>query len=149
MERYHNPQTDPLPLRSPYHEAERQRLEQLTAEFLASGGEIQQLGHQMRETYPFVIHATRTPVYAHLLEQPEQPLAAKVSRASEREPTAQARPERKVPASQLDARTLAARLMVQAWLGASPSQAARAVGIGERQARQVCRDFNIQFHRQR
>ncbi|WP_260419322.1 hypothetical protein [Pseudomonas aeruginosa] len=41
MERYHNPQTDPLPLRSPYHEAERQRLEQLTAEFLASGGEIQ------------------------------------------------------------------------------------------------------------
>ncbi|WP_281687596.1 hypothetical protein [Pseudomonas citronellolis] len=149
MERYHDPQTDPLPLRSPYHEAERQRLEQLTADFLAKGGEVQQVGHQMRDKYPFVIDARRTPVYAHLLDQPAQPLVAKPTKTVEREPTAQAKPERKVPPALLDARTLAARLMVQAALGASPGRAARAVGICEKHARQLIRDFNIKFHRQR
>lgn len=145
MERYHDPQTDPLPIRSPYHEAERQRLEQLTAEFLAKGGQVQQVGHQMREKYPFVIDARRTPVYAHLLDQPgEQP-----RKPVEQQPTAQAKPERQLPPGLLDARTLAARLMVQAALGATPGQAAKAVGIGEKHARQLTRDFNIQFQRQR
>lgn len=40
-------------------------------------------------------------------------------------------------------------LIVQAVLGASPKQAAQAVGIGEKQARQLARDFHIQFKRQR
>ncbi|MFV3367534.1 hypothetical protein ACNFH5_05060 [Pseudomonas sp. NY15435] len=146
MQRYHDTQTDPLPLRSPYHEAERQRLEQLTTDFLAQGGEIQQVGHQMRDKYTFVLNPARSPVYAHLFEQPAPaPEAPPV----ERPLTAQAKPERATPAPLLDARTLAARLIVQAALGAAPGQAAKAVGIGEKHARQIIRDFNIKFHRQR
>lgn len=148
MERYHDTQTDPLPLRSPYHEAERQRLEQLTSEFLAKGGEIQQIGHQMRDKYTFVLNPSRSPVYAHLFA-PAVPLVPEQPRAEVRELTAQAKPERRVPAALLDARTLAARLMVQAALDATPEQAATAVGISEKHARQLMRDFNIKFHRQR
>lgn len=146
MERYHDPQTDPMPLRSPYHEAERQRLEQLTAEFLAKGGEIQEVGHQMRDKYTFVLNPSRSPVYAHLFDKQAEPLVAK---APARELTTQVKPERGTPPALLDARTLAARLMVQAALGASPGQAAKVVGIGEKHARQLIRDFNIKFHRQR
>lgn len=149
MQRYHDPQTDPLPIRSPYHEDERQRLEQLTSEFLAKGGEIQQVGHQMLDKYPFVIAASRTPVYAHLVGQSAEPLVAVPTNGIEREPNAKAKPDRPLPAALLDARTLAARLMVQAALGASPGQAAQAVGIGEKHARQLIRDFNIKFKRQR
>ncbi|MDH1009329.1 hypothetical protein N5J43_07155 [Pseudomonas nicosulfuronedens] len=149
MERYHDTQTDPLPIRSPFHEAERQRLEQLTAEFLAKGGEVQEVGHQMRDKYTFVLNPSRSPVYAHLFEQPAVPLVAKPTRLPEKEPTARAEPERKKAPALLDARTLAARLMVQAALDASPGQAAKAVGIGEKHARQLIRDFNIKFHRQR
>lgn len=149
MERYHDPQTDPLPIRSAHHEAERQRLEELTAEFLAKGGEVQQVGHQMRDKYTFVLNPSRSPVYAHLFEQPAVPLLAKPSTPLKKEPTAQVKPERRTPPALLDARTLAARLMVQAALGACPGQAAKAVGIGEKHARQIIRDFNIKFHRQR
>lgn len=142
MNRYHDPSTDPLPIRSPYHEAERQRLEQLTADFLATGGRIQEVGCQMRDKYTFVIDPSRSPLYAHLFAQPEdRELPAPL--------TAQAEPESALPAELMPAEQLASRLMVQAALGASPKAAADAVGISEKHARQLARDFHIKFQCQR
>ena len=40
--------------------------------FLAKGGQIEQVGHQMQASSPtFVINPTKTPVYAHLFVRPE------------------------------------------------------------------------------
>ena len=139
MQRYHDTSTDPLPLRSAYHEEERQRIEQATKAFLAQGGQIEQIGFQMRDKYTFVINAAKSPVYAHLFEQPTAPAV-----------TAQAGAEVEAELVELlPSEQLAARLMVQAALGASPKQAALAVVISEKQARQLARDFNITFQRQR
>lgn len=133
MQRYHDTSNDPLPLSTPGHEAERQRLAQATQAYLAKGGQI---GYQMKDKYSFVIDASRSPVYAHLFQPPAI--------------TAQARPEVEAELAELlSGEQLAARLIVQAALGASPKQAAQAVGIGEKQARQLARDFAIQFKRQR
>lgn len=159
MQRYHDTARDPMPVRSPYHEQERQRLEQLTEDFLAKGGAINQVGHQMKdELLPFVINPAKTPVYAHLYVQPEaEPPRAK---ALSQPIIVLAKPEAKVeqlqpsPAEQQIAPEMtvaqrAARLMVQAALGASPGAAALAVGITEKQARQIARDYHITFKRQR
>lgn len=136
MQRYHDTSNDPLPLSTPGHEAERQRLAQATQAYLAKGGQIEQIGYQMKDKYSFVIDASRSPVYAHLFQPPAI--------------TAQARPELEAELAELlPGEQLAARLIVQAALGASPKQAAQAVGIGEKQARQLARDFAIQFKRQR
>lgn len=78
---YHDPSTDPLPLHSPSHEAERARLEAATAEFLASGGQVDQVGFQMKEgPQAFVIDPKKTPVYAHLFAPPPVELKAKPAR---------------------------------------------------------------------
>lgn len=148
MQRYHDTSTDPLPIRSPYHEAERQRIEQATAEFLAKGGQVHQVGFQMKEgPQAFVIDPKKTPVYAHLFEQPEaEPLRAK---PLPKLLTTQVMPEQEQPAELLPGEQLAARLMVQAALGASPRSAAKAVGITEKHARQIARDYRIQFSRER
>ncbi|MCY1302213.1 hypothetical protein D9M70_518590 [compost metagenome] len=58
-------------------------------------------------------------------------------------------PEHEQPAELLPGEQLAARLMVQAALGASPKSAAKAIGITEKHARQIARDFRITFTRQR
>ncbi|TWC35081.1 hypothetical protein FBY03_111129 [Pseudomonas sp. SJZ079] len=136
MQRYHDTNRDPLPIRSPGLDAERQRLEQATLAFLAEGGQIEQIGYQMKDKYSFVIDASKSPVYAPLF-QPSS-ITAQAKQALEAEPV-----------ELLSGEQLAARLIVQAALGASPKQAAQAVGIGEKQARQLARDFHIQFKRQR
>ncbi|WP_395505972.1 hypothetical protein [Ectopseudomonas hydrolytica] len=164
MQRYHDASRDPLPIRSPYHDQERLNIAKATEEFLAKGGQIEQVGHQMQATSPtFVINLTRTPVYAHLFVRPEdEPLRAKPALKPN---TAPAKPGIEVEAPAAEAKpaapkradvvqelrdvALASRLMVQAALGASPGIAARAIGIPEKQARQVARDFNITFKRQR
>ncbi|PIA66343.1 hypothetical protein CDR19_25335 [Ectopseudomonas toyotomiensis] len=164
MQRYHDASRDPLPIRSPYHDQERLNIAKATEEFLAKGGQIEQVGHQMQATSPtFVINPTRTPVYAHLFVRPEdEPVRAK---PAVKPNTAPAKPEieAEAPAAspeqaaaprtdivqELRELSIAARLMVQAALGASPSIAARAIGISEKQARQVARDFHITFKRQR
>lgn len=164
MQRYHDTSRDPLPIRSPYHDQERLSIAKATEEFLAKGGQIQQVGHQMQATSPtFVINPTRTPVYAHLFVRPEdEPLRAK---PAVKPNTVPAKPEIEGEAPAAEAKpaapkradvvqeprdvALASRLMVQAALGASPGIAARAIGIPEKQARQVARDFNITFKRQR
>lgn len=123
MERYHDPSQDPQSLTSV--ERERQRIAAATEAFLAGGGKIELVGHQMQaEARPFVIDPKKTPVYAHLFV-PERPDAHPVG------------PQQ-----------LAARLMAQAALGASPREAAGAVGITEKQARQIAREYRIQFKRQ-
>lgn len=55
MQRYHAPSSDPLPLVSPQREIDRARIAQATREFLARGGQIQQVGFQMSDQQPFVI----------------------------------------------------------------------------------------------
>lgn len=162
MQRYHDPSEDPLSTTA--HEQERQRIAAATEAFLAKGGQIKQIGHQMQATSPtFVIDPTKTPVYAHLYVRPEEePLRAKTA---VKPVTAPAKPEIEAEAPAVEAKpaapkrtdvvqelrdvALASRLMVQAALGASPGIAARVVGITEKQARQVARDFNITFKRQR
>ena len=139
-------------------------MEQLTAEFLAKGGQVQEVGFQMRDKYTFVIDPTKSPVYSHLFVQPEtEPLRAK---ALQKPVTALAEPEVTVEQLQdeepeqlratekgrrvgLNSAQLAARLMVQAKLGAPPKVAAQTLGITEKHARQLARDFRITFTRQR
>lgn len=162
MQRYHDPSEDPQS--ATMHEQERQRIAAATEAFLAKGGQIEQVGHQMQDTSPtFVINPTRTPVYAHLFVRPkDEPVRAK---PAVKPNTAAAKPEIEAEAPAVEAKpeapqrtdvvqelrdvALASRLMVQAALGASPGIAARAIGISEKQARQVARDFNIKFKRQR
>lgn len=164
MQRYHDTSRDPLPIRSPYHDQERLNIAKATEAFLAKGGQIEQVGHQMQASSPtFVINPTKTPVYAHLFVRPEdEPVRAK---PAVKPNTGPAKPEIEAETPAVEAKpaepkrtdvvqelrdvALASRLMVQAALGASPGIAARAVGITEKQARQVARDFNITFKRQR
>ncbi|HEY1029776.1 MAG TPA: hypothetical protein VGE28_19355 [Pseudomonas sp.] len=155
MQRYHDPSEDPLS--ATMHDLERQRIAAATEAFLAKGGQIEQVGHQMQATSPtFVIKPTKTPVYAHLYVRPEdEPLRAK---PAVKPITAPAKPEVKAETPVVEAKpappkrtdvALASRLMVQAALGASPAIAAKVLGIDEKQARQVARDFHIIFKRQR
>lgn len=162
MQRYHDPSEDPQSVTA--HEQERQRIAAATEAFLTKGGQIQQVGHQMQATSPtFFINPTTTPVYAHLFVRPEdEPVRAKPAVNPN---TAPANPEIEVEAPAVEVKpaapkradvvqelldvAMASRLMVQAALGASPGIAARAIGITEKQARQVARDFNITFKRQR
>lgn len=155
MQRYHDPSEDPQSATA--HEQERQRIAAATEAFLAKGGKIEQVGHQMQAASPtFVINPKKTPVYAHLFVRPEEePLRAK---PAVKPITAPAKPEIEAETPAVEPKpeapkrpgvALASRLMVQAALGASPGVAARAIGITEKQARQVARDFHITFKRQR
>lgn len=158
MERYHDTTADPLPLYSPRLEEERQRIEQATAEFLAKGGAVQRVGYQMKDHQVWVINPKKTPVYAHLFEPPQpDPLHAKpaptpapaVPPAPVQKQLVAPRAPTKVRPAEATSPQLAARLMVQAKLGATPKAAAEAIGITEKHARQLAREFRIQFKRQR
>lgn len=143
---------DPFPLSSPVLERERARIAKLTEQFLANGGEIQQVGFQMTDRYAFVIDPKRTPVYAHLFQPAPAPKAvpaAPVEQASP-EPLPEAPAPEPVPAVEecprLPGRNTAVRLMA---LGYSPRQAALVTGISEKEARQLARTFHITLKRQR
>lgn len=163
MRLHHDPSADPQSVTA--QDRERQRIAEATAAFLAKGGQIEQVGHQMQGANPaFVINPRKTPVYAHLFVQPEaEQLRAKVQPVAT---VAPAEPEMEVEQLQEDqpeqhqvvekdrcagltSPQLAAHLMVQAKLGASPKVAAEAVGVTEKQARQLARDFRFTFTRQR
>ncbi|MCY1286462.1 hypothetical protein D9M70_354360 [compost metagenome] len=131
------------PNKSEEREALRQLLADRTHEFLAKGGQVHQVGFQMKDKPEvFVINARKTPVYAHLFQQP-------VAEPQAKQLTAHAESEKEQPAELLPGEQLAARLMVQAALGASPRSAAKAVGITEKHARQIARDYRIKFSRER
>lgn len=150
MQRYHDTRFDPLPTRAPHLEAESQRLEALTKQFLADGGQIEQVGHQMKDCHPFVICADRSPVYAHLFEQrppaPKRaaPVPAPGPVSAQAEPAVQVT----VPVEEDEVR-LAGCLLAEAALGRPPRIAAMHAGISEKQARQIARKYHIQFKTQR
>lgn len=138
MQRYHDTRSDPLPMHSPQHDIERAKLDRLTAEFLARGGKVQKVGHQMSSApATFTINPERSPVYAHLFAA-SPPVAA---------------PEAVVPVeiegSFPDADKHAALIMADAAMGNSPKRIARKHHMNEKYVRQVARDYHITFHSQR
>lgn len=140
MQRFHDTRNDPLPLHSPQHDTERTKLARQTAEFLASGGKVQEVGHQMSNApATFTINPQRSPVYAHLFA----PVAIEAERAVQ-EP-----PEPPAEAGQSDAQKLAALIMAEATLGNSPKWTANKYHMTEKRVRQIARDYHITFHVQR
>ena len=138
MQRYHDSAKDPLPIHSPQHDIERANLDRLTAEFLARGGKVQHVGHQMSSApATFTINPERSPVYAHLFA-PAASIAA---------------PEAMVPVEVegfvQDADKHAALIMADAAMGNSPKWIARKHHMTEKHVRQVARDYHITFHAQR
>lgn len=87
MERYHSTAGDPPSRDMTSAQRESKRLEEQVAEFLARGGQIQQVGVQMRqEALPYVIHYDRTPVYnPELRDKSFVPKAAKTPAPASRE----------------------------------------------------------------
>lgn len=63
MERYHDIAGDPPRRDVAAKAADRMALTDQVEAFLARGGRVQQVGHQMREKQPFVINPRTTPVY--------------------------------------------------------------------------------------
>ena len=138
MQRYHDTRSDPMPMHSPQHDTERANLDRLTAEFLARGGKVQQVGHQMSSApATFTINPERSPVYAHLFAT-SAPVAA---------PEAVVLVE--VEGSSQDADKHAALIMADAAMGNSPKWIARKHHMTEKHVRQVARDYHITFHAQR
>ncbi|WP_110995461.1 hypothetical protein [Pseudomonas sichuanensis] len=134
------------PTRSEERDELRQLLADRTEAFIAAGGQVQQVGHQMREpSNKFTVSPAKATPLERLLGKP----TTTRPQAMPKPLTAQAKPQRPQPAQLLPTDQLAARLMAQAALGASPSAAAKAIGITEKQARQIARDFHINFTRQR
>jgi len=138
MQRYHDTRSDPLPMHSPQHDIERANLDRLTAEFLARGGKVQKVGHQMSSApATFTINPERSPVYAHLFA------AAPHVAAPEAEVPA------KIEGSFPDTDKHAALIMADAVMGNSPKWIARKHHMTEKYVRQVARDYHITFHSQR
>lgn len=138
MQRYHDTRSDPLPMLSPQHDIERANLDRLTAEFLARGGKVQQIGHQMSSApATFTINPERSPVYAHLFAP-----ATSVA-------TSEAAVPAEVDGPHDDVSKHAALIMADAALGNSPKWIARKHHMTEKYVRQVARDYHITFHKQR
>lgn len=138
MQRYHDTRSDPLPMHSPQHDIERANLDRLTAEFLARGGKVQKVGHQMSSApATFTINPERSPVYAHLFVPA----------------TSAATTEALVPAEadgiHDDVSKHAALIMADAAMGNSPKWIARKHHMTEKYVRQVARDYHITFNSQR
>ncbi|OOV92164.1 hypothetical protein [Pseudomonas sp. MF4836] len=138
MQRYHDTRSDPLPMHSPQHDIERANLDRLTADFLARGGKVQQVGHQMSSApATFTINPERSPVYSHLFAP-----AASAAASEALEPA-------KVDSSYADVGKHAALIMADAAMGNSPKWIARKHHMTEKYVRQVARDYHITFHSQR
>jgi hypothetical protein len=135
---------------NPTRSEERDELRQLLAErtdaFLAAGGQVQEVGHRMTSTpQKFVVAPAKATPLERLVGKPKPARAQPLPKPY----TAQAKGQRQPAAPLLPTDQLAARLMAQAALGASPAAAAKAINITEKQARQIARDFHITFTRQR
>jgi hypothetical protein len=144
MQRYHDTSTDPLPLHSPLHDAARMTLEQQIAEFLARGGQIEQVGFQMSSApASFVINPERSPVYAHLF----QPTAS--TDTPEALPVEVAEIDITAAATDCPKQRNASLIMAAAALGDSPTWIARKLHMTEKEVRQIGRDYRITFHKQR
>ena len=121
-----SPATKAVSMTAGQNQADQARIEQATQAFLANGGEIQQVGFQMRNEVPtFTINPERSPVYRHLFlgEAP--------------------------PKSVEELRSEAAAVMAMAALGHAPGWIAKQLHMTEKRVRQVGRDYHIRFHVQR
>lgn len=137
MQRYHDSAKDPLPIHSPQHDIERANLDRLTAQFLARGGKVQHVGHQMSSApATFTINPERSPVYAHLFAAAPPVAAAEAVVPAEVEGFP-------------DANKHAALIMADAAMGNSPKWIARKHHMTEKYVRQIARDYHITFHTQR
>ena len=137
MQRYHDSAKDPLPIHSPQHDIERANLDRLTAEFLASGGKVQHIGHQMSSApATFTINPERSPVYAHLFAAAPPVAAAEAVVPAEIEGFP-------------DTNKHAALIMADAAMGNTPKWIARKHHMTEKYVRQVARDYHITFQTQR
>lgn len=142
MQRYHDINRDPLPIHSPQHDIERERLDQKVAEFLAGGGEVKQVGYQMSDVpAKFVIDAQRSPVYAHLFIAPKPALLDAPCAVPAGETTT-------TPKDDQDVKH-AAVIMASAALGESPKWIAKKYHMTEKRVRQIARDYSIPFGKQR
>lgn len=135
---------------SPTRSDERDELRQLLADrteaFIAAGGRVQEVGHKMSEpSRKFTVSPAKATPLERLLGKP----VASAAQGLPKPLTAKANGQRQPAAPLLPVDQLAARLIAQAALGASPEAAAKAIRITEKQARQIARDFNIKFARQR
>lgn len=140
MQRFHDTRNDPFPMHSPQHDTERANLARQTAEFLARGGKVEQVGHRMSGApATFTINPERSPVYAHLFA----PITA------EPVPEARVLPEPASEPDQTDEQKLAALIMAEAALGNSPKWTAKKYHMTEKRVRQIARDYHITFHVQR
>ena len=138
MQRFHDTRSDPLPMHSPQHDIERANLDRLTADFLARGGKVQQVGHQMSSApATFTINPERSPVYAHLFAPTASTTALEALEPAE------------VDSSYADVGMHAALIMADAAMGNSPKWIARKHHMTEKYVRQVARDYHITFHSQR
>lgn len=134
------------PTRSDERDELRQLLADRTEAFLAAGGRVQEVGHRMSEpSRKFTVSPAKATPLERLLGKPKTSAAQPLPKTV----IAQVKGQRQPATPLLPAEQLAARLMAQAALGASPSAAAKAMRITEKQARQIARDFNIKFTRQR
>lgn len=150
MERYHQTAGDP-PRRD--SEGKRQEAEELGAmveQFLARGGEIEQVGYKMREKPEknFVINPLKTPVYNGALAA-EQPARAKP--AAPRAAAAAPKPQQPKPAPQsvpldtgVDKKSwLIGMLKTQALIAEQTTKLARELGIGDAELRRLGRRHGL------
>lgn len=135
-----NDYSEPVPNFQPVSAAERARLDAAAAEFLALGGQIEQVEPQrMKGDYgfaDFVLDPKRTPLYAHLFEAP----TGAVEAVEEEATSTRTGDEAEV--------RLAAKVMAEASLGYPPARIARRLGLPEKRVRQLCRDYRISFKSQ-
>lgn len=110
---------------------ERAELEQQMAEFLARGGQIQQVGAQMVDKVPFVINAKTTPVYTPQQATPVVQPASKVVRQY------RARP---------DDESIAVKIILEAALGGTPVEIAQSLRISLSRCRAIAEQYRVQFH---
>lgn len=148
MERYHQTAGDPPRRDIDGKRQEAEELGSLVAQFLANGGEIEQVGYKMREKPEnFVINPMNTPVYNGALAA-DQSLRAKpgAPRAA-----AAPKPQQPKPAPQpapldtgVDKKSwLIGMLRTQALIAEQTTKLARELGIGDAELRRLGRRHGI------
>lgn len=148
MERYHQTAGDPPRRDIDGKRQEAEELGSLVEQFLADGGQIEQVGYKMREKpAAFVINPMNTPVYNGALAA-EQPIRAKpTAPRAAAAPT----PQQPAPAPQplpldpgLDKKAwLIGMLKTQALIAEQTSKLARELGIGDTELRRLGRRHGL------
>ncbi|WP_275629843.1 hypothetical protein [Pseudomonas sp. 273] len=149
MERYHKTAGDPPRRDIDGKRQEAEELGSLVEQFLADGGQIEQVGYRMREKPDtFVINPMNTPVYNGALAA-EQPIRAKPT--APRAAAAVPKPLQPTPAPRmlpldpgLDKKAwLIGMLKTQALIAEQTFKLARELGIGNAELRRLGRRHGL------